>query len=76
VSSTAIPEVVAHGTTGILVPPLDPGALSDEVNRLLDSPGERERLGKNAREWAEANLDWSVIAGEYETVLQNAARCS
>jgi glycosyltransferase involved in cell wall biosynthesis len=76
VNSTAIPEVVSQGITGMLVPPLDPEALSNEVIRLLDSPGERARLGKNARKWAEENLDWNVIAAQYEETLQNAARRS
>jgi glycosyltransferase involved in cell wall biosynthesis len=76
VKSTAIPEVVAQGKTGLLVPPLDPEALSREIGGLIESPGERERLGRNAREWAEANLDWNVIAGQYEAVLEQAAGCS
>jgi len=76
VNSTAIPEVVSQGITGMLVPPLDPEALSKEVIRLLDSPGERARLGQNARKWAEENLDWNVIAAQYEETLQNAARRS
>ncbi len=74
VDSTAISEVVMHGKTGMLVPPLDPGALAGEINRLLDSPGERARLGATARSWAETHLDWNVIARQYEETLQNAAR--
>jgi phosphatidylinositol alpha-1,6-mannosyltransferase len=73
VNSTAIPEVVCDGTTGILVPPLDPESLADKVCFLLDSPSERERLGRNARAWAEKNLDWDDIANRYESVLETAA---
>jgi glycosyltransferase involved in cell wall biosynthesis len=76
VNSTAIPEVVSQGKTGLLVPPLDPEALAEKVSFLLDSPAERDRLGRNARGWAEANLDWNVIAARYETVLEQAAGCS
>jgi phosphatidylinositol alpha-1,6-mannosyltransferase len=74
VSSTAIPEVVADGQTGLLAPPLDPDALADKVCVLLDSPPERERLGRNAREWAERNLGWDTIAGRYEAALERAAK--
>ena len=73
VSSTAIPEVVADGKTGLLAPPLDPDALADKVCLLLGSPAERGRLGRNARAWAEANLGWDIIAGRYETALEKAA---
>jgi phosphatidylinositol alpha-1,6-mannosyltransferase len=74
VNSTAIPEVVADGRTGLLVPPLDPDALAEKISHLLESPGERERLGRNARAWAEENLQWDAIAGQYEAALEKAAR--
>jgi glycosyltransferase involved in cell wall biosynthesis len=34
--SSAVPEVVADGDTGLLVPPLDPGALAVALARLAD----------------------------------------
>jgi len=74
VNSTAIPEVISDGTTGILAPPLDPESFADKVCFLLDSPAERERLGRNARVWAENNLDWDEIVNQYESVLEAAAR--
>jgi phosphatidylinositol alpha-1,6-mannosyltransferase len=74
VNSTAIPEVVADGETGLLVPPLDPDALAEKVCFLLESPGERDRLGRNARAWAQAHLGWDTIAGRYEAALEKAAR--
>jgi len=74
VNSTAIPDVVTNGETGMLVPPHDPEALAEKVIFLLDNPSERERLGKNGREWAENHFDWDKIAGQYETVLEAAAR--
>jgi glycosyltransferase involved in cell wall biosynthesis len=76
VDSTAIPEVVTDGETGILAPPLDPAALADKVNFFLGSPAERERVGKNARRWAETHLDWNAIAGQYEEALLDARRRS
>ncbi len=69
VNSTAIPEVVTDGETGVLAPPLDPAAFADKVNSLLESPEERKRLGENARRWAETHLDWAVISGQYEEAL-------
>ena len=40
-----IPEVVADGVSGFLVPPADPAALADALIRLARSPSLRQRLG-------------------------------
>lgn len=45
----ALPEIVEHGVTGLLVEPDDAGALADAVVRLLTDREERERMGKAAR---------------------------
>jgi glycosyltransferase involved in cell wall biosynthesis len=39
------PEVVADGETGLLVPPRDPQALADALERLLADPALRDRMG-------------------------------
>jgi len=44
-----IPEVVHHGTTGILCPTGDSAAYADAVGRLLADPGIRGRLGAAGR---------------------------
>ena len=45
----AVPEIVIHGETGILVPPGDPGGLAPAVTGLLQSPERRARLGAAGR---------------------------
>jgi L-malate glycosyltransferase len=40
-----IPEVVADGETGILVPPRDPAAMAEALRQLLADPALRERMG-------------------------------
>jgi glycosyltransferase involved in cell wall biosynthesis len=42
-------EAVAHGNTGILVPPQDPQELAAAIDRLLTAPTLRSRLGGNGR---------------------------
>ncbi|CAL94939.1 glycosyltransferase family 4 protein [Azoarcus olearius] len=44
-----IPEAVRDGETGLLVPPGDVGSLAGALNRLLDDPLLRARMGDNGR---------------------------
>jgi starch synthase len=55
----AIPEIVQHGATGLLVSPDDPRALADALRRLVDDAGLRARMGRAARARIEqiASLD-------------------
>jgi len=49
-SASAIPEVVAHGETGLLVPPGDPTALARAIITLLRDETERLEMGRRGRE--------------------------
>jgi glycosyltransferase involved in cell wall biosynthesis len=42
-------ELVGEGVTGYLVPPKDPAALADRLQRLLADPGLRVRMGEAGR---------------------------
>ncbi len=57
-------EVVQDGETGLLVPPNDPAALAAAVERLLDDPGLRRKLAKNARLRVEENFSDQTINGQ------------
>ena len=72
-----IPEVVADGETGILVPidpdPADPygaprdpggfaGAFADAVNELLSNPTRSAAMGVAGRRRAVGNFSWTAIA--------------
>lgn len=45
----AVPEVVLDGVTGLLVPPRDPGALAEALERLIKDPALTRRLGQEGR---------------------------
>jgi len=45
-SAGGIPEVVADGQTGVLVPPRDAPALADAIVRLLKDPARRRAMGE------------------------------
>lgn len=47
--SGAIPEVVADGETGLLVPPGEPGPLAEALVALLRDPARRAALGEAGR---------------------------
>ncbi|MEL7236029.1 MAG: glycosyltransferase, partial [Chloroflexota bacterium] len=42
---SAIPEIVTDGKTGILLPPRDHAAIATALQRLIDDPQLRERMG-------------------------------
>jgi glycosyltransferase involved in cell wall biosynthesis len=53
----AIPELIADGETGLLVPPDDCGALASALLRLIDDPGLRRRLGAAGERRVRAAFD-------------------
>ncbi|MEW2463677.1 MULTISPECIES: glycosyltransferase [unclassified Streptomyces] len=50
---------------GILVPPADPAALADGLQRVLGDRDTAAALGRGAREWAMANLTADVMVDRY-----------
>ncbi len=48
-SAGGMAEILDHGACGLLVPPGTPQAIADAVNRLLDQPAERIKLGHAGR---------------------------
>jgi glycosyltransferase involved in cell wall biosynthesis len=57
------PELL--GERGILVPPADPAALAEGLQRVLGDRDTAVALGRNAREWAMANLTADVMVDRY-----------
>jgi alpha-maltose-1-phosphate synthase len=59
-----IPEVVAEGATGLLVPPDDPAALADAMNALLRNPGRADAMGRAGRLRAVDEFSWDAVAAQ------------
>ncbi len=59
-----IPEVVADGETGLLVPAGDPAALAAALNALLTDPARAATLGAAGRKRAIAEFGWDAIAAQ------------
>jgi len=54
-------EAIRHDETGRLVDFFDVTGLANEVCALLDDPAARQRLGQNARAFAQANYDLKKV---------------
>jgi len=59
-----IPEVVADGVTGLLVPPDDPAALARALNELVGDPLRAAEMGRLGRERAVAEFGWDRVAAQ------------
>lgn len=61
----AVPELVADGDNGILVPPGEPAPLADALGRLISDPGLRQSMGARSREIASCMNDWEATCTEF-----------
>ena len=56
-----IPELVVDGVSGVLVPPGDPGALAEAIERLLENPSLALRLGEAGRRRVAESFDLEAV---------------
>jgi glycosyltransferase involved in cell wall biosynthesis len=56
----AVPEVAVDNETGLVVPPDDDDALASAIERLIDDPALRERLGRNGQARVEREFNPDV----------------
>jgi starch synthase len=68
-----IPEVVADGETGLLVPPGDPEALGLALNALAGDPALAAEMGRRGRERAVAEFSWARIAAQTAALYEELA---
>jgi alpha-maltose-1-phosphate synthase len=68
----AVPEIVADGETGLLVPPSDPDALGEALGRLIASRELRGRLGSAARERVERTASLEAYGRRLTALLRGA----
>ena len=59
-----IPEVVADGETGLLVPPDEPEPLAEALNALIRDPDRAAAMGQAGRKRAVAEFGWATIAAQ------------
>jgi glycosyltransferase involved in cell wall biosynthesis len=62
-----IPEIISHGTDGLLVPAEDITELGGSIAMLLRDPQLRQRLGNRARETVRLKFGLErMVTAEYE----------
>jgi alpha-maltose-1-phosphate synthase len=59
-----IPEVVADGETGLLVPPGEPEPLAEALNALIRDPDRAAVMGQAGRKRAVTEFGWAAIAAQ------------
>ncbi len=64
-----VPEVIKDGENGILVEWGDPRELRRAIDRLLDNPDLRVKMGARARETAR-NYDWAKIIPDFAGLFE------
>jgi glycosyltransferase involved in cell wall biosynthesis len=63
------PDVILDGETGLFVPPAQPAAVADALERVLTRPDLAARLGANLRRLVEQRYATAVVCRQWEALL-------
>ncbi len=64
--------MIGEAGCGLAVPPSDPVALADALQRLAGSPADRERMGLAARRLAESRFNREALAAKFADTLESS----
>jgi glycosyltransferase involved in cell wall biosynthesis len=64
------PELIAHGETGLLVPPRAPLELARAIETIINDPSLRVELGRRARRRIEERFSWDKCVREHEDLYR------
>jgi len=70
----SVPEIVKHGTTGLLCEPLDIDEMAQKVVALTEDPGAYSEMSKASIRCARDRFSLSRLAEEYEQALTLATQ--
>ncbi len=65
-----IAEIVVPGSTGLLVPPRDPGALVEALRAMADDPDRRHEMAATCRSVALEEFTAEAMAARYEALYR------
>ena len=66
-----MPEALAEGPCGVIVPSEDPGRLAQAIGGMLDEPARARSLGEAARRCAEQRFSNQTVARRIEGIYQD-----
>jgi glycosyltransferase involved in cell wall biosynthesis len=66
-------ELISHGVRGWVVPPRNPSALAEAIERILEHPEEAEQFGRAARDHVEAELTREQLVRSHAALYQRLA---
>jgi colanic acid biosynthesis glycosyl transferase WcaI len=66
-----VSDLLAEAQAGVCVPPGEPTLLAEQINRLLDDPERRRRMGDNGRTFAEQRYTRKGAAARFADALHN-----
>jgi glycosyltransferase involved in cell wall biosynthesis len=72
--SRGIQDYVIDGETGIVVEPGDVKGMHEAMHYLLSNPGEARRLGQNARQRIEEQLNLETYVGKIASLIMDTAQ--
>jgi len=67
-----IPDIIEDGVSGVLVPPADPEALANAIEKLARDPAYARRLADAGRERLRAHFSWDTIIARWDAVYREA----
>jgi glycosyltransferase involved in cell wall biosynthesis len=65
-----LPELVANGETGLLVPPDNADELAEAILHLLNDPSLSERMGRAGRSRVERRFSWEAAVDRLNPLYQ------
>ena len=69
-----ITDIVEHNKSGLLVPPGDPAALAQTLERLARDPALASRLGSAGAQRVRSAFGWPEIMAQWDAVYRGPAR--
>jgi len=71
--SGGLPETVDPGSSGLIVPPDDPGALAAAIRQIAETPERWGRMGEAGRRWVEQRFDAQALGTRLVAIYERLA---
>ena len=71
----AIPTLIRHGETGLLVEPRDASALGDAIRQLLRDKAQRLQFGQQGQKQVHEQFSVENMAGRYRAIYDEVLEC-